>query len=337
MKRPAGKDAFTLLELLVAVTITLVIAALMLTVTSNVLNLWRRSQAGHTQATTAKQVFDLLEQDLQSAVYRRDTAHWLAADILDSTAELANHGWLTTASGPMKPANGGSLLPLPSPDANGDRLIQNARFGFSGIWLRFIASNVESGGSLPTLVAYQLARRPVTGNPVTTNLAPVRYSLYRTPVSNTVTFVSGYDVISSQYSSANNNPNSAATNQRSAKDAVNPGHAYLLASNVVDFGCWLYVRDPDGSLHLIYPQGASDKSHQATGNSTLFAARYPEVADVMVRILTDEGATILEAIELGRVSIRPSVYASDAEWWWAVVEANSKVFTRRIEIKGGAL
>jgi len=29
-------------------------------------------------------------------------------------------------------------------------------------------------------------------------------------------------------------------------------------------------------------------------------------------------------------------HATDAAWWWAVVDANSTVFTRRIEIKGAA-
>ena len=102
MTRTRTIRGFTLLELLVAVTITLVIAGLMLAVTSNVLNLWRRDQASHTLATTARQVFDLLEQDFQSAIYRRDTNRWLAVDLLDSPGSLANHGWLLT-TGLMAP------------------------------------------------------------------------------------------------------------------------------------------------------------------------------------------------------------------------------------------
>jgi hypothetical protein len=56
----------------------------------------------------------------------------------------------------------------------------------------------------------------------------------------------------------------------------------------------------------------------------------------MLRILTEEGATLLEAIETGRVP-RPPAYGTDAEWWWGVVEANSRVFTRRVAIRGGVL
>jgi hypothetical protein len=105
---------------------------------------------------------------------------------------------------------------------------------------------------------------------------------------------------------------------------------------VVDFGCWLYVRNPDRTLWRIYPGATGDSSHEAIGNSTATDTRYPAVADVLLRILTEEGATLLEAIEAGRVP-RPPNYGTDAEWWWAVVEANSRVFTRRIEIKGGGL
>jgi hypothetical protein len=325
---------FTLLELLVAVTISLGIFSLMLAVTINVLGLWRRSQASHTQATTARQVFDLLERDLQSAIWRRDTNRWLAADILDSPGSLSNHGWLS-GSGLMKPANGGSLYPLPAPGVGGERLLQNARFGLSGIWLRFVTSNVESGGSLPTVVAYQIARRPVTGDPVATNPATVRYSLYRSAISSTDSFAAGYDVISGAYSSPTNNPSSASsTTYRAAPNVMNPSHANLLGSNVVDFGCRLYVRNPDRTLRRIYPAGSGDTSHQAIGNSTASDTRYPEVADLMLRILSEEGAALLGAIETGRVP-RPPAYGNDAAWWWGVVEANSLVFTRRIAIKGG--
>jgi len=334
-RRSLGVGGFTLLELMVAVIITLVLAGLMLTVTINVLNLWRRSQARHTQAVTAKQVLDLLERDLQSAVYRRDASRWLAADVIDSPGGLANHGWLT-GPGFIKPANGGSLRLLPPPDAIGVERLGEARFGLSGQWLRFVATNLESGGSLPTVIAYQVVRRPVAGNPVASNPAPVRYSLYRSAVGIDDTFASGYDVTASAYGSTNNTPSSAlSTAYRQSRNVTNPSHANLLASNVADFGCWLYVRDLAGALVRIYPVAAGDLSHQAIGNSAANDSRFPEVADVLVRILSEEGATLVEAIETDRVS-RPATYGSDADWWWSVVEANSMVFIRRIEIKGAA-
>lgn len=327
--------AFTLLELLVAVTITLLIAGLMLAVTTNVMSLWRRQQAASTQATTARQVLDQLERDLQSAIHRRDASRWLAADILDSAPALSNHGWLA-GPGLMKPANGGSLLPLPPPDAQGIRRIEDARFGLSGVWLRLVATNVESGGSLPTVIAWQMVRRPVTGTPVSGNPAPVRYSLYRSAVGNEDALIAGYDVVATVYGSTNNTPSSAtSTAYRQPRNVTNPSHANLIASNVVDFGCWLHARNSAGHLVRIYPGAEGDLSHHAVGQSMASDSLFPVVADVMVRVVSEEGAALLEAMETGRTS-RPAQYSSDADWWWGVVGAHSVVFTRRIEIKGVA-
>lgn len=329
------REAFTLLELLIAVAITLLIAGLMLTVTTSVMGLWRRQQAAGTQAIVARQVLDQLERDLQSAVHRRDGNRWLAADILDSAAALTNHGWLT-GPGRMKPGAGESLRPLPAADALGARRIEEARFGLSGQWLRFATTQVESGASLPTVVAWQVARRPIVGQPVAGNPAAVRYSLYRSVVASDDALAAGWDVTAPAYGSTTNTVSAAtSTAYRQPRNVTNPSHANLIAGNVVDFGCWLHARDAAGNWVRVYPAAEGDLSHQAVGGSVANDSRFPVVADAMVRILSEEGATLVEAMESGRVA-RPAEYATDAAWWWAVVEANSAVFTRRIEIKGAA-
>jgi prepilin-type N-terminal cleavage/methylation domain-containing protein len=327
--------AFTLLELLVAVAVTLLLAGLMLAVTMNVTTLWRRQQAAATQAITARQVLDQLERDLQTATHRRDGNRWLALDLLDDAAALTNHGWLL-GSGITKPGGGGSLRPLPPADNRGVRPLEEARFGLSGAWLRFVATNVESGASLPTVIAWQVARRPVTGNPVATNPASVRYSLYRSAVAPDEVLAAGHDVLAPAYGSTSNNPSSAtSTAYRQPRNVTNPSHANLIASNVVDFGCWLYARAPGGDLSRIYPASDGDQSHHAIGQSTANDTRFPAVADLIVRILSEEGAAQVEAIEAGRLR-RPAEFGDDAAWWWSVVDAHSSVFTRRIEIMGAA-
>ena len=327
--RPAA--GFTLLELLVALAITLVMAGLALAVTLGALDFWRQQQAAQVQAVAARQIFHLLERDLQAAMGRGDSPCSFAVDILDTTPALANHGWLTSAR--AKPAGGGSRLPLPTSAVGEVARIARARFGLSGVWLRFVTTNVESGGSLPTVVAYQMVRRPVIGDPTALNPAPVRYSLYRSAVSNADTVANGYDVTAPAYGSSNNTPSSAlSTAYRHPRNVTNPSHANLLASNVVDWGCWLYVRDGAGELVRIYPAAVDDLSHHAAGRSVENESRFPEVIDVMVRVLSDEGAGIVAAMESGQLS-RPPGYATDAEWWWSEVEANSKVFVRRVEIK----
>lgn len=325
MIRRAAQRGFTLLELLVAVTITLLLAGITLTVTTGTLNIWRRTQDNFSGGTQAKLALDLIERDLQAAVYRKDAIGtvWLAADVTNATGSLASHGWLTAAL--MKPTTTESQRLLPDPVNGLASSISDARFGLSGTWLRFIASTPESSSELglPRAIAYQIARRPVSGTVAASNPADVRYTLFRTFVGNQTTFANGYNVATA-YGATLTNPSTGSD---------------TLATNVVDFGVWLYVRDTAGGLRRIYPADNADLAHAATDAlAPGDASRFPEVADVMVRILTDEGARILDAMERSNGAIsRPGNYATDAEWWWAVVEANSRGYTRRVEMKGGAL
>lgn len=334
MKRTRPALGFTLLELLVAVTITLVLAGLMLTVVTGTLNLWQRTQDGFSTAAQAKLALDMVERDVQAMLSRKDDGNWLAVDVINSPGSLVTHGWLVPTVA-IKPATGDSqrLLPLSSNGAT--PLISDARFGMSGAWLRFISTNVESAGSLPVAVAYQVARRPLSGAIDATTQADVRYTLFRTAVSAANTFASGNDVTAAVYASSSATPAGA----RSAATLTNPNSTDALATNVVDFGVWLHVRDTSSAgLRRIFPADNADLSHVARDNgSAADATRIPEVVDVMLRILTEQGATLLAQIESGggRVT-RPPIYASDAAWWWGVVEANSRVYTRRIEVKGVA-
>ncbi len=314
--------------MLVAAIITLVLAGIILGMTTGVLNLWRRTQGGFTANTEAKLALDLLERDLQAAIHRRDSNAWLAVSIANDASGLANRGWLT-AGVRMKPGGAESRRVLPGPDASGERRLHDARFGLSGAWLRFFTTNVETSGSLPIAVAYQIARRPVSGDIVATNPAPVRYTLFRSAVSSQRTFETGYDILSGYAS--------GASADRAPVTITNPRNGDALAANVIDLGVWLYVRRGNRSLWPpIFPENDDDQSHIARGDSSVDPSRMPEVADVMLRILTEDGATQIDAIETGRVT-RPPQYANDAGWWWAVAEAGSRVFVRRVELKGGAL
>jgi len=327
---PTPCRGFTMLELLVAVTITLLVAGVMLGVVQAALFQWGRMQATQSRDAAAQLVLDLLQRDLQAARWRSDANHWLAVDLISSGPGLANHGWLLSP-GPMKPSGAGSLRPLPA-DGETRHPLDGLRFGLAGAWLRFVTTNVESGGGLPTVVSYQVVRRPVVGNPVSDNPAPVHYALYRSVVSDTETFSRGYDVLAAAYGSTSNTPSGAlSTAYRQARNVTNPSHANLLASHVVDFGCWLHVRAANGDLVRIFPSDPDDVDHHATGDGVTDDSRMPEVADVFVRIMGEAGAATLEALEAGRL-VRPAGIATDAEWWWHVVEENSQVYFRRIEI-----
>jgi len=326
-------QGFTLLELLVAVSITLLLAGLMLAVVTNTLNLWHRTQDNFSTSAQAKLVLDMIGRDLHAAVFRKDDGTWLTVDVVNTTSTLTNHGWLT--AGFIKPVGSESQRLLPDASVGFAPTIGNARFGLSGAWLRFVTTNVESSGSLPVAVSYQIARRPLSGSIVSTSPAAVRYSLFRAAVGAENTLAAGNDVAVSAYGSTSVNPGAT----RTAATLTNPNTTDVLATNVVDFGVWLYVRGSGGGLRRVFPADTSDTAHAArdTG-SAADANRFPDVLDIMLRLLTEQGATLLAEMESGNGRItRPTEYATDAEWWWAVVEANSHVYTRRVEVKGGAL
>lgn len=321
--RTKAASGFTLIELLVAVAITLVLVAVLVAASAKTLDLWRRTQDGWTTAAEAKLALDALERDLQGALFRPDGGAWMAVDVIDSAVALTTHGWLS--SGFMKPAGAESRNDVPPSG------LADARFGLSGAWLRFVTTNLEStsssrpGGSLPVVVAYQLVRRPSSGTISTVNPARVRYALYRSAVTGEATFENGHDVLASAYGSTSNNP--PAT--RTPRTVTNPNSSDVIATNVVDFGVWLHARDPSGNLVRIFPTTAQDSTHAARA-----AAEFPAVVDVMVRVLTNEGANRLEQLEQSRGTIRrPASVGSDAEWWWSVVLEHSRVHGRRIEIK----
>lgn len=325
------RHGFTLIELLVAVAITAVLVGLLLSVTIGTLNLWRRAQDNFTASTQAMLVLDYLERDLQAALFRGDGTCWMAVEIIDAPGALASHGWLVSPR--MKPAGAESARVLPPESGGAEPGLEEARFGLSGAWLRFITTHVETrttdrpGGSLPVAVSYQMVRRPVSGRVSATTAAEVRYTLFRSAVTATTTFASGYEVTGADYDSNSSNP--PAT--RAAHSLTNPSTSGdAIATNVVDFGIWLYRRNETGGLTRIFPTDADDSAHFARSRAT-----FPTVADVMVRILTEHGAALVAAIERGGGAVtRPAAYATDAEWWWAEVEAHSRVVVRRIEVKG---
>jgi prepilin-type N-terminal cleavage/methylation domain-containing protein len=328
--RITNNHGVTLIELLVAMTITLVLAGLLLSVTGGTLNLWKGAQNAFTTDTEAKLVLDTLERDLHAALFRANGATWLAVDVISTPALLSSHGWRTT--GIIKPSTSESLNVLPPDIASVPSTIADGRFGLSGAWLRFLTTNVEAkgasnpGGSQPTAVSYQIARRPLSGSIAAGNLATVRYTLFRSAVANDTTVTNGLDVLASGYGSSTSGFPAA----RSARSLTNPNTADAIASNVVDVGVWLYVRNGADELVRIFPATNADIVHTAAN-----VADFPEVMDVMLRVLTEDGAKTIGALESGSAAVVRPVGLTAEQWWWSVAEANSRVYVRRIQVKGG--
>lgn len=340
--------AFTLLELLVALGLTAVIVGFTLAVSDRMFAAWSRQSTTVASRAAARIVFDRLARDLESALSGDDGRVWLAATILDDSE---NSGiWEPAPRQKPRGAVAGSLrLDTPS--------LREARFGQAGVWLRFftaggamrskISDEKSEVFSAPAAVAYQLIRHRSEG---TAAGGAGRYWLYRTEVrpassqGRPGTLEAGFDL----------DPNDAASAYAQASpgnDGAQAGDPFaltrpdnrdeVLAENVVDFGVRFYRRTEGGALELIFPVPGHDTVHLAT---TVPAPRgdsremFPEEIEVMIRILTDDGARQLAAMEAdaGASIPRPARDRDDVAWWWSIVEANSEVFTGWVSLPARA-
>jgi len=298
-------------------------------VTRDTLDLWRKAQDRSFANVQASVALKLLTRDLQSTLYRAGESTF-ALNILP-TSEHAAHNWrtsdpllkpdlvnvLTAEAGAHVAAEAGTL-DASEPDSLRRRHIEHSRFGRGGVWLRFIGFNLNPDGSLPQAISYQIVRRPVSGSvnalpppPALSHRSPpIRYILFRHTATPDETFNTGYDI--THYDAL----------------LARPSLDQALCDNVVDFGVWCYRRESNGSLTTLYPQNPDDRDFLANPSSGS-GGTFPDVVDVMLRVISERGAAQLEQMELGRVT-RPPGYASDEDWWWAVVLAESRVYSTRI-------
>ena len=301
----------TVIEVLVAATITALIAAMLLGLAVATLAQWSRAQDRLMVENQARAVLDQMTQDIESARFRDDGNVWLAATL--QAGKGANGAWVDGA----KPVSA-SLDPMAAS-------LADARFGVAGVWLRLFTSRlgadpVTNDPAGPVAVAYQIIRRsPTAGGGL------CHYLLYRSEVSPAATLAAGFDLSTENYTAASDLEGAAG-------NIVSPRRRQVIADNVIDFGLRFYGEETQtgsaGSEHRqLFPLGSSALEYRATAppNAADFAGRMPAVVEVMLRILTAEGARRIAALEAGKTE-------GD---WWSIAQVHSRVFTRRIVIQAG--
>ena len=294
-----------------AAAVTVLIAGIIVGLISNSLIRWSRAKSSLMADGQARQVFDHLGRDLPGAVSRGDGNAWLIATIQPESS--ASGVWV--AGG--KPA--AASLNAAAPD------LTEARFGLAGTWLRLITTqrnnNLTGEPAGPVAVSYQLVRRPPTAS-----AQNCCYLLYRAEASSTATIAAGYDLSAAAYTDG--------TDVRgSAGNIARPRVEQALAINVVDFGLRLYAYAAGptaGTLTLrqVFPLNGADLEYRAQRLSPGDVSRRnaPAVVDIFLRMLTDEGARRIAALEAGQI---------DGDWW-AIANANSKVFVHRFVLASDA-
>ncbi len=303
MKREV--EGFTLVEVVVALAVTLLLAVMSVLAVRGLLTVWQRTHGGAVGAIEAKLALDQLERDVQSALLRSDGRVWWEVRVVGE-GELAAHGW--ELGGRMKPASESERLVLERVEGS----IADARFGRAGVWLRLVSSDYDSDAraSQPVAISYQIARRALGSG----SGSPAGYALFREKMSAKATF---------------ENVMGVGFGASAPAALVGVENDDVLASHVVDFGVWVFARDSAGQRVRLFP----------TVNAVPTAAQFPREGEpvevqVMLRVLSDEGATLLHAFETGRIEPRAGMSADEA--WWSIVEAHSRVCVRSIEVKARA-
>jgi type II secretory pathway pseudopilin PulG len=343
---------FTLLELLLAASLTALLAGLLLAVVSSTMDHWNRTEGRLRAAAEARLGLDLLAQDLEAAIFRADGNVWLAATILPGTT-LSGQWRSATVSTQGKPGNA-----YPGTLNLGPSSWEDARFGIAGVWLRFFTTKADSNASAtelpaPVAVGYQIIRQNITSSAT----AEQRYLLFRAEVRRTKSstgaagvFESGYDLDPAASPATAYMGPSGTTGD--AGNLLRPPLGAALVDNVIDFGVRLYAREGE-NLRLVFPATpASLGSAPAAGTLTTaappsgetehlarsaspaandaYAHVFPDVAEVMLRVLDEEGARLIASYEAGR--LHPPAGISAADYWWTLATAHSQVFTRCVAI-----
>ncbi|MBT3635939.1 MAG: type II secretion system protein [Opitutae bacterium] len=352
-----NSKGFTLLELLVAVSVTGLLAVLLLNITTQVVTTQTKATGDLETNQAAQFILDRIQEDLQCAVYRNDGNVWLAATILEDT-ENSSVWEPDERSKPDTVSLRVTADDWKGPDGEVDEIVVannqwpliDSRFGVGGTWLRFFSQapeldpNAENTGGVRA-IGYQIVRYGLTGS----ETSKPRYQLFRSDVTAKDTFEAGYDLdpTNGAYGAA------AADGVRVPKnvitpifnDSTGPSTDFSLAANIIDFGIRAYLIDENdegtGHLRQIFPDvndsssgSGSDYELLSTSNPAASSIgsphAFPEVVDVMVRILTTEGASAISAFEEGLIPV-PDGFSED-EYWWELAEGNSEVYVRRIRV-----
>lgn len=313
------RAGFTLIEMIVSLAITVVIAAFLFSFSSSLSSVWRTSEKDVDTELDVNIALDQIQKDLESAILEeRGETMFAVSAVASAGATLVGGEIDVEHSGRWEPVTNTEMgRPVSS---HFDPM--SHRYGWAGVWLRFFSAQPSVNA-----IAYQLIRRPAY-----TDSEIPRYLLHRSVVRQDYTLKAGFDITTGDYEA---NANSSYLN---APQVRHPQVRHAILANVVDFGVRLYVFDegadgtdftPDG-LTLIFPEvSGSDLDLQTrihygkTHEGTELSERYPDVVEVYLRVLSQRGADLLyrsEELEAG----------DDFE---TIVERHSRVYRRMIRIQ----
>ena len=334
VRSTGGKRGFTLVELMVAVSISVVIGLFVMSFTSALIEILRRSDARISLENEVAVALDIMARDLESAVFREGQGTMFAVDVqsLDDLKLLGLEGsgnhWEPGYSRDVGAVN---FQPGANPD---DDTYPSYTFGWGGSHLRFFTAAPAFNA-----VSYQIGRR---ASPADAKRDV--YVLYRSVVGKHHTEREGLDITLGEYidddsvAPPEGEPDFGSSNEGFPGTVKKPNAKDYLIQDVVDFGVRLYVYDagqqdsPDSprGVRLIFPSSdnenldALESQHYAsTGLGEDYDLRFPDLVEIYVRALDSVGARELSEAELD----------NKGRSFEEIVSQHGRVFRRMVEVR----
>ncbi len=284
---------FTLLELVVATAVSVVVVVMIIRVASAMLQQAERSVGAMSQTAEVEIARQYLESDIQSAFVPED---WRGS----LSVKLPGEGWgiegWDSVPHDVKPTD--RVIDL---NVGVDDSLLNERWGKEGVQAIWLVNDPPKGLNDPggiKVVSYQLKRKRLSAS------AFPRYYLMRSESSAAESFRHGYKLEDSAYDQGSYSDKAFW----SASVIRHPTLNHIVATNVIDFGIRGFSKDAvSGQFRLVFPDEGS-----STG-----VGEAAEIWVVFLRVLSDQGAEMIENIEQGRTS----------HDWWNTAIGYSKVVT----------
>jgi prepilin-type N-terminal cleavage/methylation domain-containing protein len=259
------KRGFTLIEIMVATTIMVVLVGLVIQITSEVLSVWNRSSGRLSANAQARIAMELITQDLESAVFRKNGMQWLRAE--DETINGPAGSTVATVS-----------LKLFSP-----------------------ALDREEGPGELCGIAYKLEyANPIDGSLGAGTTDNRLFILYRLVVSPESTFE---DLLGEPNQLELPGSEAIAWGTNPPNDIIGDEGGNYLVSNIVEFEIDFYVEEDEVSGDTLAPSpviyGGTDSTIGSDAVNA-FQERYRKplsYAVIRLTVISDEGAQQLQNID----------------------------------------
>ncbi len=309
---------YTLIEVLLSTVIGVLLIFLLAQATISTAETNQRLTDELDRSARARLILDLIANDLQSIIQRRECQNWLALDILCDTRNSAH--W-QSAAGEKPTAN--SLRLHPAIDAASGLLEPgDYRFGVAGTWLRFFTTaedrSIFSNGKIVpgdvNAVAYQIIRRPPPSLASVSSDTHAGYQIHRSVVRADATFEEGYVIDTYK----------GASDLGKAGEIKSPRLDSVICDQVIDFGLVIYQTNETGELVQGFPE--RDASLPPLNHPLQYRAPQdgvPVRVEALIRIMSRQGGHALRQRE--QQPITPEV-------WWQFASKASRVYSRTLSL-----